>query len=153
MSPVPFPEKVMLQTTSRCNASCRFCPYPQVSETLPQGTMDDELFRKLVDELADHPQQVQRLMLYLMNEPLLDPQIVDRINYAKQRCPWVPVHILTNGSLLTEKRGQALIESGLDWIGISVHGFSPGAYNEAMGLKRDVTYRRVERFVEQARTG
>jgi radical SAM superfamily enzyme YgiQ (UPF0313 family) len=147
---VPFPEKVMVQTISRCNAACAFCPYPIVSETLPQGTMDEPLFRKIIDECAEHPEALQNLLLYLMNEPLLDPEIVDRINYAKASNPAAGLHILTNGSLLTERRGDALLDSALDWIGISVHGHSEEAYGEAMGLKREVTYRRVERFIDKA---
>ena len=150
MKLVPFPEKVMVQTVSRCNAACRFCPYPTVSKDLDQGVMEEALFRRLMDECAEHQDEVQSVMLYLMNEPLLDPNIADRINYAKKRNPQATVHILTNGSLLTDKRADALLDSGLDWIGISVHGFSEEAYKEAMGLKRDVTYRRVDRFVERA---
>ena len=150
MTLVPFPEKVMLQTVSRCNAACQFCPYPHVSTELPQGKMDDALFGRIIDECAEHPGQVERLMLYLMNEPLLDPKIADRVNLAKQRNPQAGVHILTNGSLLTDRRADALIDSALDWIGISIHGYSPEAYQQAMGLKRDTTYQRVERFLEKA---
>lgn len=111
---VPFPEKVMVQTISLCNASCAFCPYPAVSPDLPQGTMEEPVFRRIIDECGEHPEQVERLMLYLMNEPLLDPDIVERINYAKARNPTAGIHILTNGSLLTERRGDALIDSALD---------------------------------------
>jgi len=150
MNLVPFPEKVMVQTVSRCNAACRFCPYPTVKDDLDQGVMEEALFRRIMDECSEHQDEVQSVMLYLMNEPLLDPNIVPRINYAKERNPQATVHILTNGSLLTDKRADALLDSGLDWIGISVHGFSEEAYKEAMGLKRDVTYRRVDRFVEKA---
>ena len=150
MKLVPFPEKVMVQTVSRCNAACRFCPYPTVSKDLDQGVMEEALFRRIMDECSEHQDEVQSIMLYLMNEPLLDPNIAARINYAKKRNPQATVHILTNGSLLTDKRADALLDSGLDWMGISVHGFSEEAYKEAMGLKRDVTYRRVDRFVERA---
>jgi radical SAM superfamily enzyme YgiQ (UPF0313 family)/MoaA/NifB/PqqE/SkfB family radical SAM enzyme len=146
----PFPEKVMIQTTSRCNAACRFCPYPSVVDELPQGTMDEGLYRRIIDECAEHPGEVRRLLLYLMNEPLLDGELAERINYAKTRNPRACVHILTNGALLTERRGDALIDSGLDWIGLSIHGFSPSAYHEAMGLEREVTYRRAERFIRAA---
>jgi radical SAM superfamily enzyme YgiQ (UPF0313 family)/MoaA/NifB/PqqE/SkfB family radical SAM enzyme len=146
----PFPEKVMIQTTSRCNAACRFCPYPVVVDEQPQGTMDEALFRRIIDECAEHPVEVQRLLLYLMNEPLLDGDLVERISYAKARNPRASLHILTNGALLTERRGDALIDSGLDWIGLSIHGYSPSAYREAMGLDRDVTYRRAERFIRAA---
>jgi radical SAM superfamily enzyme YgiQ (UPF0313 family)/MoaA/NifB/PqqE/SkfB family radical SAM enzyme len=140
----------MLQTTSRCNAACAFCPYPSVSETLSHGTMEEELYRRIIDECAEHPGEVQRILPYLMNEPLLDGRIVERVDYAKRRCPQASVHLLTNGSLLTARRGDALIDSGLDWIGISVHGFSEAAYQAAMGLSREGTYRRVDRFIERA---
>jgi len=145
---VPFPEKVMVQTISRCNAACAFCPYPALGPTLPQGVMEESLFRRIIDECGEHA--VQRLMPYLMNEPLMDPQLIPRINYARARNPAASIHILTNGSLLTPRRADELIDSGLDWVGISVHGFSPGAYHVATGLRREVTYERVEGFIERA---
>ena len=138
----------MLQTTSRCNAACAFCPYPTVADSMSQGTMDDRLLRRIIDECSEHP--VQRLMPYLMNEPLMDRRIVERINYAKRRNPRASVHILTNGSLLTERKGDELIDSALDWIGLSIHGHSEEAYRQAMGLNRELTYRRVERFIGKA---
>jgi len=112
--------------------------------------MDQALFQRIIEECAGHQGEVERLMLYLMNEPLLDPNIAGRINLAKELNPNVGIHILTNGSLLTERRGDALLDSALDWMGISVHGYSEEAYKEAMGLSRDVTYGRVERFVKKA---
>jgi MoaA/NifB/PqqE/SkfB family radical SAM enzyme len=150
MTSVAFPSKVLLQTISRCNAACHFCPYPYLAPRLPQDVMEDKVFRRIIDECAQHPGQVDRLMLHLMNEPLMDPSLLDRINYAKERVPDACVHILTNGSLLTERLSDDLIDSGLDWIGLSVHGLSKVAYERAMGLKHEITYGRVERFITKA---
>ena len=52
MRPLDFPNNVQIQTTAFCNASCGFCPYPETSRTLPMGTMDDDLFRAIVDQAS-----------------------------------------------------------------------------------------------------
>ncbi len=54
MVPLEFPNNIQIQTTSFCNASCGFCPYPETSQEHPMGRMKEDLFRSIVDQLADH---------------------------------------------------------------------------------------------------
>jgi sulfatase maturation enzyme AslB (radical SAM superfamily) len=68
--PLDFPNNVQIQTTAFCNASCIFCPYPETSKTLPMGTMDEDLFRAIVDQLAGR--EILLLQPFLMIEPLMD---------------------------------------------------------------------------------
>ena len=85
MRPLDFPNNIQIQTTAFCNASCSFCPYPETSRTLPMGTMDDDLFHAIVDQLAGR--DVLLLQPFLMNEPLMDKQIVPRLAYMKAKVP------------------------------------------------------------------
>jgi pyruvate formate-lyase activating enzyme-like uncharacterized protein len=114
----PFPRYLMVQTTSRCNAACVFCPYPTVRREVSQGEMSFTLFVKLMRECSRY--EVKGISLFLMNEPLMDPCIVDRITVAKEHNPLAGISLWSNGCNLTEKLSLALIHSGLDAIGISV---------------------------------
>jgi MoaA/NifB/PqqE/SkfB family radical SAM enzyme len=142
-----FPRAVQFQTVSWCNARCLFCGYPETHDTLPQGVMDEDLFRKIADECGRH--FVGRISPYLMNEPLMDKKLPERLAYlnrAKQ--PFTKTKINSNGFLLTEDMSLGLIESGLRHLWISVQGYSEESYKASMGLKLDVTLGNIDRFLE-----
>ena len=102
-----FPESLMVQTTSRCNAACVFCPYPAVSGELRHGEMSFTLFAKLMRECGRHV-ELRSINLFLMNEPLMDPRIVDRCNFAKEHNPDAAVCLWTNGCNLDDRLSPRL---------------------------------------------
>jgi len=145
-----YPKYLSIQTTSLCNGHCIFCPYDEIRSRFPNNIMEDGLFKKIIDECS-HYQNVENLIVYLNNEPLTDPYLVKRINYAKDKVPWASVHILTNGSLLTDDLADELINSKLDWIGISLHGIKKETIEKAMGLNYELTFKRVLNFIDKAK--
>lgn len=62
--------------------------------------MTDELFRKIIDDLAEI-NYAGEIALYSSNEPFLDERIIDFHRYANERLPGATFKLLTNGSLLT----------------------------------------------------
>jgi radical SAM superfamily enzyme YgiQ (UPF0313 family) len=144
------PTQVMIQTTSRCNSACVICPYPKVMEGKTPSHMDQALYTRLVDELADYP-PLQRLMLYLMNEPLCDPKIVERIRYAREKLPDTEIYILTNGINLSGKLADEILDAGLTWMGLSVHAYDPKTYETITGRKDFAAIRkRLDAFIDKA---
>ena len=146
-----FPKYFSIQTTSLCNADCFFCPNKEVKYLFPPKIMDEKLYKKIIDECKVH-KNIERIILYLNNEPLTDCHIINRINYAKETVPWASVHILTNGSLLDDKMQDELINSKLDWIGISMHGIKKESVEGAMGLDYNVVFPRLLRFIQKAKS-
>jgi radical SAM protein with 4Fe4S-binding SPASM domain len=143
-----FPESLMVQTTSRCNASCVFCPYPAVRGGMAHGEMSFSLFRKLMSECSRYP-QVKSINLFLMNEPLLDPRIVDRIELAKECNPEAAICLWSNGVNLDRQLSLDLLGSGLDAIGISIHAMWGETYEQLTGRRDfDKILEQVTRFVE-----
>jgi MoaA/NifB/PqqE/SkfB family radical SAM enzyme len=126
-----FPLKIQLQTASPCNAACQMCPWPQTRETLPQGSMSGEVFDLFEEQVRGQP--VERLSLFLMNEPLIDRRLEGFIRRLKQALPRADQVIYTNGSLLSGERAEALAEAGLDELSISVIGFESESYRRLMG--------------------
>lgn len=145
-----FPRYLSIQTTSFCNASCVFCPNQEIKNLFPPKVMSGGLYKKIIDECRGY-RGIERIILYLNNEPLTDPYIIDRINYAKITVPWASVHILTNGSLLDDQMQDDLINSKLDWIGISVHGIKKQNIEPATGLDYGVVFPRVLNFIQKAK--
>jgi radical SAM superfamily enzyme YgiQ (UPF0313 family) len=116
----------------------------------PDKVMDMGLYKKIIDECACH-KEIDRIILYMNNEPLTDPYLTDRIDYAKKRVPWASAHLLTNGLGLTETAADRLIDSKLDWIGISFHGIRKDTIEKAMGIPFDTALDRINVFIEKAR--
>jgi len=147
------PRAVMIQTTSRCNSACVICPHPQIRKTMPQGEMNDATFAGLIEEIAGYP-DLKRVMLYLMNEPLMDPQIVPRIETARKALPDVELYIVSNGVALTDKLSDRLLDAGLTWIGFSLHANDADTYRKITGRKdfarvRGNVVRHVERMLDK----
>ncbi|MBN2143229.1 MAG: glycosyltransferase [Candidatus Aureabacteria bacterium] len=140
----------MFQTISKCNASCGFCPYPSVSPDLPHGRMEEDLFLKILDDCQPYQEHLINLIPGLMNEPLLDKQLIQKITIMKRRFPRACVHFLTNGSLIDEKCGDEILDSPLDWIGISFFGHTKASYESSMGLPYEKVRKYVEAFVKKA---
>ena len=128
-SVVPFPEKVMVQTISRCNAACSFCPYPTVADTLPQGTMDEPLFRKIIDECAEHSEALQNLLLYLMKAYGIGPDsVIGHRNAPSSRtsCPG-------KAFVMGMPRCQAPRRGGRSWGGRAREVAATGANHGSTG--------------------
>lgn len=112
-----FPAVVRIETTNACNAKCVICPHRQI--TRPIRRMDDDLFRKIIDECAESG--CKEVHLHNFGEPLLDRQLEERVRRAKSG-GLGKVKIFSNGSLLNEQRARGLVEAGLDEIKISFDG-------------------------------
>lgn len=128
---LPFFLKIQIQTASPCNAACAMCPWPDTAAELPQGSMDEALFRRIVDQLAGRG--VERTSLFLNNEPTVDRRLERLTAYVKERVPETATRIFTNGMLLDGARAVALAEAGLDEVAFSFVGFSRAAYARYMG--------------------
>lgn len=145
-----FPTYIMIQTTSLCNACCEFCPYGEIKNELPQGEMDFALFKKIADECGQH-QEIKRIMPYLMNEPLMDTKLEEKIDYIKEKNPAAWVHFLTNGSLLSLERRGRILKSNLDQICFSVHGINKKLYENTMHINYENTIENIVAFLNQAK--
>ncbi len=121
-----FPLRLTLELTNRCNYLCAMCP----SRFQPQavkGLMEPALFRRLVDEAAEHLPVA--LVPFFRGESLLHPQAVELIAYAKKR-GLGPVQLASNGWLLDEATGKGLLDAGLDFISFSLDTVRPEEYRQ-----------------------
>lgn len=115
LAPVAAQEPVCLylETTNRCNLLCTTCP--RTYEDLePEADMPWELFTSLIDQYPN----IARVVLHGIGEPMLVKDIAQRVKYLKDRNIYVLFN--TNGTLLTEANGRALIEAGLDELRVSL---------------------------------
>jgi len=141
MRTLDFPTSVQIETTSWCNASCNFCPYPETSKTQPMGVMDDALFDKIIDEVSRHP--VALIQPFLNNDPLMDKKIVPRLETIIRRNPRAKVRLTTNGALLRPEIARAIAAMPLETIHISSNGLTRETYRKTMGIDAYTVLRNV----------
>ena len=115
--PSPFPERLQIQTTSRCTRGCPYCPKPR--QGLPDQRMARPLFDRLMDECAEH--EPSSLELYLHAEPLEDPRLEDLADRAASACPSTLISVTTHERAVTLERFRSLAGSGLDVVFVSVN--------------------------------
>lgn len=101
-------DHVEIETVNRCNGSCSFCPVSKQRDTREYKMMTDELFERIILQLADINYS-GKLALFSNNEPFLDPDILKRHKYAREKLPNARMHLFTNGTLLTIERFQELM--------------------------------------------
>jgi radical SAM protein with 4Fe4S-binding SPASM domain len=145
-----FPKTVQIQTMTGCNAACIFCPYCETVDSQPKGRMSPSLFEQIIDEIARHP--VRRISPYLMNEPLLDPGLFDKLAILRDRCPKARIVLTTNGSLLTpENRGKLIQSRALHAVYISFQGIEKEGYEATMrgSLVFEKSKARVDAFIDE----
>jgi len=124
-----FPPEVWIENTNSCNARCKMCP--RDTHTRRQGFMQMELFKKLIKEIAQYKNTVKRVHLHNYGEPLLDRDLPQKIEFAKEN-DIAHVYFVTNASLLKSGKSEALIKSGLDEFKISFYGTDQDSYNRTM---------------------
>jgi len=155
--PVPdFPRVVQIQTRPGCPARCIFCPNGRTTTEIPDVTMPMALFQRIVDECLDNG--IERISPYLMNEPLMDREIAEKIAYVTRRRDQVGskacTKINTNGAMLNERMARALLDSGLDRVSFSVHGIVPEIYEQTMvNLKLERVLENIDRFLDLKHSG
>ena len=135
------PVCLYLETTNRCNLLCTTCP--RTFEALePPGDMSWELFTKIVDQFP----RIARVVLHGVGEPMMVRELPRMIRYLKDRGTYVLFN--SNGTLLTWRKGQELIDSGLDELRLSLDAAEPHAFKLVRG--RDV-FARIVRNIRSFR--
>lgn len=120
------PVCVYLETTNRCNLLCTTCPRTY-EELEPPADMSWELFRSIVDQLPG----VDRAVLHGIGEPMLVRNLPKMVRYLKDRGSYVLFN--TNGTVLNERNGRALIAAGLDELRVSLDAASAKSYRAVRG--------------------
>lgn len=123
--------------TNICNAKCSFCAYPKVvaNKTLQTGIMPFDVFKKAVDEWAavgGHSLDLTPVV----GDPLVDPGLLEKVDYAVNRARIKNVFLTTNAILINRNDTyKHLIDLGIGGVFISTQGASREAYEKVYGVK------------------
>jgi len=142
----PFPKWFLIETVNRCNARCVMCGIDFKSKKT--GTMPDALFEKIAAEIGQHAGHVEKVMLYLDGEPLMDKGLAGRIRTMKS-VGVRNVNIASNASLMTAERARELIGAGLDEVYFTIDSVRKERFEAIRrGLKFETVHDNIVNFIQ-----
>jgi MoaA/NifB/PqqE/SkfB family radical SAM enzyme len=141
-----LPVRLWIESTSHCNLRCGYCPNKDIARQ-DHGFMDFDLFKRIVDQVADHAYDVN---LFHRGEPTMHPRLAEMVAYARSKGLYTRIH--TNITLLNDKKSRALIEAGLDYMSCSFDGYEKDMYEKnRTGAKFEWALDRLKRFLQLKR--
>jgi len=140
--PVTQLAKLYIEPTNWCNIDCRTCMRNNwQTET---GFMAAETFERILVGLE--PVWPRPTVVFSgIGEPLSHGRIATMVRRAHEM--GCRTELITNGTLLTEKRGRSLIDAGLDVLWVSLDGVRPESYGDIrLGAELPVVLENLWRF-------
>lgn len=110
----PFPRTINCFITEKCNFNCPMCHVVNSRMKNLQELSFEEL-KPLFDQMAPFSPSVS----LAGGEPLMHPEIIKIIKYLDQK---KIVKAMVSNGLLLEKMASKLVDSGLDFLAISLDG-------------------------------
>lgn len=131
-----FIRKMFFDVASTCNARCVFCAYRKIENQsyYRHGVMDFDVFKKAVDQFADMGGNDIGLTP-VVGDPLLDPNLMEKIRYAVGTGKIKKIYFYSNGILLSKNDiYKKLIDSGINKIEISAQGCDREHFEKVYGV-------------------
>ncbi len=121
------PFLVVWNYTNACNLRCKHC-YQSASKALPDEL---NLHEKLdiIDQLSENDVVA---LAFSGGEPLMGDDFFEVASYATKKNIYVT--LATNGTLLTKKIVDKLVECGVKYIEISLDGSTPASHDSFRGI-------------------
>lgn len=140
---MPLPRIIHVETRSKCNAVCSFCPASIKTDKREDIYMPDELIEKTIEELSelDYP---NRLSFYNNNEPFLDKRIFNFIKLARNKLPKAYLELKSNGLLLTTEKILMIFNAGLDMLYITDYSGNGKYHKNIQEITKDLEH--IRRF-------
>ena len=123
-----LPSRLYIECTAACNISCaQACCAPEtgITRTREAGTLDFDLFRRVVDEAGP---SLVRIDFFNYGEAFLHKRAVEMCEYIKSRFPQIYLYTSTNGLAFSEEQARRLVHSGIDEVTFSIDGATPESY-------------------------
>jgi len=106
-------KKLILETSSRCNFTCKHCP---ISYNQTPADFDINLLYKLKNTIEN----CEEISLFGWGEPLINPDFLKLVSLIREISKKVRIYFTTNGSLLNKKACDHFINNRVDYISISL---------------------------------
>ncbi len=151
--PVRMPLGLCVEPTNKCNFKCIQCAVSLDEFKKIIGHrfhMSMDLYEKIIRDVKTMG-KLNHLNLYGDGEPLLHPNIVEMVKIAKKHDVAKAITITTNASLLTDKLSIKLVDSGLDYLRVSVYSIYDEKFKKITNTKyhSDIIYENIKNLYQR----
>ena len=134
--PLRTPMRLEIDPSSICNFKCDFCFQHRVKNF--HGTLlTRELFEKILSQVLEFEDPIKVLYLYTLGEPMVNQDLPYFIRRVHETGAANKIAITSNGSLLTHELTDAMLDSGLNSLSISLNGLSDEDFQRVCNAKVD----------------
>lgn len=132
---------ISVEPSAICNLACKYCARAEDHGWLTKrpSLMEWELYTRIIDGL---PKSIKSVSFAGIGEPLLNPRIVDMIEYAAAK--GLRVYMFTNGTLLKGKLLERIAASALDSLIVSMEPDSESARHY-----RNIDYHEIAEHIRE----
>lgn len=120
-----LPVSISIEPTTSCNLRCPQCPSGLRAFTRNTGMMQEDLNKKIIDELAP---TLTYITYYFQGEPYLNKSFLEMIRYASAKNIYTSTS--TNAHYLTSEVAKETVASGLSRLIISIDGTDQMTYEK-----------------------
>ena len=139
------PLQIDVELNAGCNMACPFCVHGY--EKIANTKLDRKKFEKLLIEAVQIG--VKAVKFNYINEPMLRKDLEEIIRWTRDQ-GIINIYMVTNGSLLTPKRRESLMQSGLTKLFVSLDAVTEETYNkQRMSGQFNKIVRNVLSFIEE----
>jgi MoaA/NifB/PqqE/SkfB family radical SAM enzyme len=129
---------LQIEPTTRCNFSCGFC----CGRHMDQNNLPFEIFKQTLNEFP----QLEHIELQGEGEPLLHSQFFEMVKLAQSR--GIKISIITNGSMFSRERIEKILESGIEFIRISIESTNPQEFLKIRGGNLENIINGIKSFIQ-----
>ena len=144
-----FPLFVRFENQFKCNARCTMCVHGHADLRADygyDGYLPFDVFERLVDECDEH--NCPSVAPSQTNEPLLDHDIIERLQYISTKQNIMDVHFNTNASLLTEEMSRKILDTSVTRMNFSVDAITEETYKKIrIGLDFKKVLKNIDTFL------
>jgi radical SAM protein with 4Fe4S-binding SPASM domain len=134
------PISLQIESTTRCNLKCMMCDSPVWDRRGMDMKFSD--FKKIIDQFPF----LTSVNLQGIGEPLLNNDIFKMIEYCKSKK--IMVLFTTNATLIDDAVAKKIVDSGLDYIVISVDGATSETFEKIrIGANFDQVMTNIKKLV------
>ena len=124
----PFPTHLDFELNYSCNLRCPMCTWSvETKVTTREDWLTLDTFKRIIDD--GMPKGLKSIQLNYVNEPLLRQDMPEFAAYARSK-GILDIMLSTNGTMLTEKMGKRLVESGVTRLMISLDAHTQETYDK-----------------------
>ena len=137
-----LPSFIQIEPVGQCNLRCQMCPIQFRQDGPPNGPVAFIEFDAFTRTLEQFP-NVTELHLQGLGEPMMHPRFFDMVAFAAGR--GIQVSTNSNLTLLSRRRAELCVTSGLDTLHVSIDGATAETYERIRVLS---DFERVLRNLE-----